>query len=80
MQVELSYFGPAFHGWMQLPNGLPTVEGAIVEGVRALIPGSTGRSAVSSAGRTDRGVTAVAQVREGQSEELQRWGGQNEEL
>lgn len=61
-QVELAYLGQAFHGWMRLPGTMPTVEGAVLAGIRSIIPQSVGRSAVAAAGRTDKGVSALAQV------------------
>ncbi|GAX80991.1 hypothetical protein CEUSTIGMA_g8426.t1 [Chlamydomonas eustigma] len=61
-QVELSYFGPGFCGWMEQPGGIRTVEGAVVAGLRKVLPKSVGRSAISSAGRTDKGVSAIGQV------------------
>ena len=61
-QVELAYLGQAFHGWMRQPGSIPTVEGAVLAGIRSIIPQSVGRSAVASAGRTDKGVSALAQV------------------
>ncbi|KAG1677038.1 hypothetical protein FOA52_001207 [Chlamydomonas sp. UWO 241] len=61
-QVELAYFGPAFCGWMAQPGGVHTVEGAVTAALRALVPAGTPRSSISSAGRTDKGVTAAAQV------------------
>lgn len=42
-QVTLAYFGPVFFGWMAQPGGIPTVEGAVVAGIRAIVPGATGR-------------------------------------
>eukprot|EP00955_Chlamydomonas_euryale_P059485 357392-Chlamydomonas_euryale.AAC.57 len=61
-QIELAYFGPTFHGWMQQP-GYMTVEGAMLAALHEVIPRGTPRPVFAAAGRTDKGVTAAAQVR-----------------
>jgi hypothetical protein len=63
-QVELAYWGPEFCGWAGQPErlGLRTVEAAVEAGIREVVPPAASRSMVSSAGRTDKGVSAAAQV------------------
>lgn len=57
-RLELAYDGSGFIGWQQQPNGR-TVEGALVEALRPLVPGIRG---LMVGGRTDRGVHASGQV------------------
>lgn len=54
----VAYDGTRFHGYARQP-GLPTVEGALRE---ALVPVVPGFRRMAVAGRTDRGVSATAQV------------------
>ncbi|MFB6218385.1 MAG: tRNA pseudouridine(38-40) synthase TruA, partial [Halobacteriaceae archaeon] len=60
---RLAYDGRPFHGFQRQPD-VPTVEGALLDALDALdIPfaGDT-PSGYAAAGRTDRGVSAVAQT------------------
>jgi tRNA pseudouridine38-40 synthase len=57
-RVELAYDGSAFCGFARQP-GSKTVEGALVDALRSLVPELT---RVSVGGRTDRGVHATGQV------------------
>lgn len=61
LQVALSYYGPAFEGWMAQKQ-LHTVEGVMQQALGPLCPHVPKAVAVSSAGRTDKGVSAAAQV------------------
>ncbi len=61
LQVALSYYGPAFKGWMAQKQ-LHTVEGVVQQALGPLCPMVSKAVAVSSAGRTDKGVSAAAQV------------------
>jgi len=76
-RVTLAYDGTDFLGWqLQRPGGGRTVQGVLEEALGRLARGV--RVAVSSAGRTDRGVHALGQVasfdlpREVPAGELQR--------
>ena len=60
-QVCIAYFGPEFQGFARQPNDIRTVEGCLLDALRSLIPPYCPRSSISSAGRTDKGVSALCQ-------------------
>jgi hypothetical protein len=60
-KLTVSYYGPAFDGWMQQAGEEDaSVEGDITSALRTLLSGV--RPPMASGGRTDKGVTAAAQV------------------
>jgi tRNA pseudouridine(38-40) synthase len=70
-QVTVSYFGPSFGGWAWHPHERLTVEGALSSALSAAFPptakSGVPRVVVAGAGRTDKGVSACAQVRSGRA-------------
>ena len=61
---RLAYDGRPFYGFQRQPS-VPTVEGALFDGLRALSvlpPGADKPTGYAAAGRTDAGVSAVAQT------------------
>ncbi len=56
--LKIEYDGAPFCGW-QRQNGLPSVQQALEDALRALEPGA---GSVTGAGRTDAGVHALGQV------------------
>ncbi len=58
LRFEIAYDGTDFHGW-QVQPGLPTIQGALED----VIGGIEGKPVqVTSSGRTDAGVHALAQI------------------
>lgn len=69
--LKLAYDGGAFRGWQKQP-GMPTVQAAVEDGLRALLGK---RYAIHGASRTDAGVHAEGQVasfQSGRAPELER--------
>lgn len=58
LKLTVQYDGTAYHGW-QAQEGLPTIEGALLEAFRQLIDEDV---ELVAAGRTDAGVHAWGQV------------------
>lgn len=58
---RLAYDGGAYHGFQRQPD-VPTVEDALFTAIRALDIGTNGPQGYTAAGRTDAGVSAVAQT------------------
>jgi tRNA pseudouridine38-40 synthase len=56
--LQIEYDGAPFHGW-QRQNDFPSVAGAIEDALAKVAPGP---HKIAAAGRTDRGVHALAQV------------------
>lgn len=62
-RLTIEYDGSGFHGWAAQP-GLRTVQGELERALRVATRGDTdgGEPVITVAGRTDRGVHALAQV------------------
>ena len=60
---RIAYDGRPFHGFQRQPD-VPTVEGTVLDALRALdvLSGQTVPPGYAAAGRTDAGVSAVAQT------------------
>lgn len=58
LKLTIAYDGTDFHGW-QIQSAKPTVQGAITDVLRRI---TQEKIAIHSAGRTDAGVHALAQV------------------
>jgi tRNA U38,U39,U40 pseudouridine synthase TruA len=59
-KLTVSYYGPAFDGWMQQPPPDASVEGELARALAPLLGGA--RPTLASGGRTDKGVSAAAQA------------------